>query len=272
MFDLPEVARYKLERPPLVQALVQVRFPVLAHLGTVTGIARLQDALSSHLPYMEPASSAMTVQVGPGGAAIEQGPQDGWQLSNDQGYRLVLTPGAANLVIDSAYQGVTPFAELLEHVLSVLAETEPIRRCDRIGARYLSKVTPRAEEAWTTWFKQELTGWAASGVLKAELEAAANRVQVRGNDSEYSDVFPAAPRGLITSGWFPAGSLISGLPPLIVQEPSFVVDFDFFSEGPQPFSASSLVRQYRALHDQMDRFFRWSLTTEGETYFGLEEK
>ena len=52
---------------------------------------------------------------------------------------------------------------------------------------------------------------------------------------------------------------------------AFLLDIDLFVEGPQPFDAEELSRQVTMLHDQIDRFFLWALTSIGEEYFGLEE-
>jgi len=56
-----------------------------------------------------------------------------------------------------------------------------------------------------------------------------------------------------------------------VASAAFLLDVDLFVEGHQPLDAEELARQLTVLHDQIDRFFRWSLTLAGEEYFGLEE-
>ncbi|MFD9259205.1 TIGR04255 family protein [Streptomyces sp. NPDC059538] len=263
-----------MSHPPLVQALVQVRYPVIASLGTVAGVATLQSKLIERLPYMEPVSSSMSVQVGRSGAVVEPGPADGWQLSDDEGHKLLLTPGAANLVVDHRYRGVKDFSNLLHFCLSGIAETEAVRRCTRIGVRYLSVAEPLPDNefSWMDWFRPEVQGWSSGSILNAKLETSANRVQIRGDvEGEFSE-FPSPAQGLITTGWFPADSVISGLPPVPLKAASFVLDFDFFVEGAQSFSADSLVSQFKVLHSQMDKFFHWSLTPKGFEHFGLEEK
>ena len=68
MFVLPEVPPYHLRRAPLVQALVQIRFPMLADLQSVDGIARLQDRLGDRFPYLNQRSQqqlALQFQIGP---------------------------------------------------------------------------------------------------------------------------------------------------------------------------------------------------------------
>ena len=58
--------------------------------------------------------------------------------------------------------------------------------------------------------------------------------------------------------------------PVQPRGPAFLLDIDIFTEGPQPFEPDELTRQLTMLHDQIDRFFFWTLTDEGATYFGRE--
>jgi uncharacterized protein (TIGR04255 family) len=64
--------------------------------------------------------------------------------------------------------------------------------------------------------------------------------------------------------------MIPGVAPGPIENPAFLLDIDLFVEGHQPFDGEELARQVTLLHDQIDRFFRWSLTPAGEEYFGLE--
>ncbi len=52
MFGLDPAPRYRLTRPPLVEALGQVRFPVRAKLNTLDGVAPVQERLDEVFPYM----------------------------------------------------------------------------------------------------------------------------------------------------------------------------------------------------------------------------
>ena len=53
LFDLPVPPPYRLGNAPLVQALVQVRYPLVATLETLAGVAPIQAVLESNFPYME---------------------------------------------------------------------------------------------------------------------------------------------------------------------------------------------------------------------------
>jgi hypothetical protein len=54
MFGLDPAPRYRLSRPPLVQAFGQVKFSARAKLATMEGVAPIQDLLDPVFPYMSP--------------------------------------------------------------------------------------------------------------------------------------------------------------------------------------------------------------------------
>jgi uncharacterized protein (TIGR04255 family) len=272
VFDLPDAPSYHLAQAPLAQALVQVRHPVVAHLSTTAGISELQERFKSRLPYMTPYSSQIALQITPLGVSPQPGTPDGWEFSSDDGHRLVISPGATSLVADSQYRNAAVFADLFCFAMQTLESVEGLRRCDRIGVRYLSIATPppENERMWAEWFRPELTGWPVSSINASRLDAAITRTQLTGSTTGGFADFPAEPQAVIASGWYPTGTLISGIPPVSPPQSSFVLDLDLFVTSPQPFSADILTSQFRALHGQIDRFFYWSLSERGREYFGLE--
>ncbi|MGH9056562.1 MAG: TIGR04255 family protein [Acidimicrobiales bacterium] len=274
MFRLNLPGRYHLARAPLAQALVQVRFPMIARLQTAEGIAPVQERLRDRYPYMKPRTE-ITVQAltGPGGQppAITGGVL--YELADDDGRIVTIGGGSAALSVGAVYEGVDEFAERMQEVLTVLAEEARVPRCDRLGARYLTVVAlpPGRETEWKDWFRRELTGWAASEVIDDEtvLEAGLSQVSLRA-PAAGSFTGPAEIRANVQHGLVPAGSGIPGNPPITTDAPSYIISLDVFCEAPQPFDAAGLRRQLEDLHHEIDAFFRWSLTREGEEYFGFE--
>ncbi|MCL5047517.1 MAG: hypothetical protein M1374_01785 [Firmicutes bacterium] len=51
---------------------------------------------------------------------------------------------------------------------------------------------------------------------------------------------------------------------------AYLLDIDVFTEESQSFEPAQLTKQPATLHDQIDRFFYWSLTDNGAAYFGRE--
>ena len=70
-------------------------------------------------------------------------------------------------------------------------------------------------------------------------------------------------------GAVPANTELPGIPPLRIAEPSYFLDLDVYSVGPQPFEPAAILEQFSIFHRQIDRFFYWSLTEEGLEHFGI---
>lgn len=273
MFRLEVPRRYRLTRAPLAQALVQVRFPLIARLQTPEGIAPVQDRLRSRYPYMAQRQEVALQLVPPPatpGAAVVGGLA--WELTDDDGRLVVISTGTATLVVGSAYEGVEDFTERFLEVLNVLKSEADVPRCDRLGTRYLSvaDTVPGAEGGWKAWFRPELTGWVASDVLDGatRAEVALSQVQLRGASSTTAGSHVL---GSVQHGFVPPGSTIPGLPPVTTSAASYILSIDLAVDVPQPFEPPALRGQFEALHAEIDAFFRWSLAPGGEEHFGLEE-
>jgi uncharacterized protein (TIGR04255 family) len=275
VFELPGHPRYHLNRAPLVQALGQVRFPLISRLGNLDGIRPLQDRLEASFPFLERQDLAgVSIQIGPEAPPPEVETTTMWQLSNEEGTLLSVGPGIATLSASRAYEGVEWFAGFFRQLLDALEEAYEIRRCDRLGVRYLNTVeaVPGEPRAWRQMFRPELTGWMAVDILKegTRIENSISQMSLIAQPvDEFADA-PGEVRGVVRSGLVQAGTLLPGIPPVIVENESFLFDMDFFQQVQQSFRSDDLVSQFLAMHAQIDGFFRWSLTDEGASFFGLE--
>lgn len=277
LFNIPKVSRYRLHRPPLIQALVQVKFPLSAQFQTLAGVAPVQAGLEDFLPFMEQVQShRVSVGLGPGGADSYQSESSvSWRFSNGGNWSLLLEPTAATLSAGSDYQGIDDFADRFSHVLSALTDAAKFRRCDRIGVRYVNIIDlPLGmDREWTKWFRPELTGWSSSSFLEAatELVADINQSQFRAKPvGQFADA-PGGVQAIIHYGLIPPGTQVQLNPPRNLDQQSYVLDMDIFIQTGQEFRPDGLLEQLRMLHAQIDSFFRWSLTDEGAAYFGVEE-
>jgi uncharacterized protein (TIGR04255 family) len=277
VFDLPPTARYQLTRAPLAQALAQVRYPLQARLGTLTGIASVQERLAARYPYLgQQQIQSVEVQFSPESApAAAVGADVNFTFTSDDGHAIVVTPGSATLSAGAQYQGVEDFAERFRELLTVLEETSKMPRCERLGVRYLTVATtpPGDARAWTRWFRPELVGWAGTELLTADstVTSAINQVTFSTRPLGELAKFPVDVQAVIRHGLVPGGSALPGIPPVSVDQESYVLDSDVFVVAPQKWNVDTLSEQFSALHGQIDRFFRWTLTATGEEFFGLEE-
>jgi uncharacterized protein (TIGR04255 family) len=276
MFRLSPAPGYRLRRPPLKQALVDVRFPVRALLATVEGVAPIQQRLGELFPYLksQPVQQvSLTVSAGNPVAAGAQTAQT-WRFEDDSGWSLVLAPDGATLMIGPQYRQFREFSDRFNAVLDALSGGAGVRRADRLGVRYLNiaEFPPGDDHAWQRWFRPELIGWSGAEVLDPGVKLITNLTQTQLAVPPVGELSgpPVDVQAIIRHGVIPANTIVPGATPLQSQRPAFLVDIDVFVDAPQPFEPGELSRQITMFHDQIDRFFYWSMTEDGAEYFGRE--
>ena len=273
LFQFPQAPRYRLERAPLVQAIAQVRYPLIAKLESLSGIAPLQEELRAVFPYMEQeVAHEVSLVVGPAGPAAGASEASvTWKLTNDSGTQIVVSAGSASLSAGTSYTTVEAFSADFEHMLNALISVG-VPRCDRLGVRYLSLAEdlPGEDRSWRRWFKPELLGWAGTDVIEdGVLETSINQVMLRQPPTGDLSGPPADIQATVRHGAVPAQTQVPSTPPLHIAVPSYLIDVDVYSVGPQRFRPASILEQFEIFHQQIDRFFYWSLTEEGAEHFGM---
>jgi uncharacterized protein (TIGR04255 family) len=116
-------------------------------------------------------------------------------------------------------------------------------------------------------------GWIGGDVLtgRSSLLASISQTHISARPVGELAGPPSDVEAIIRHGLVPPGSTVPGVPPIPVEHPAFLLDLDLFVTGSQPLESDELTAQFRTLHAQIDRFFRWTLTPDGDSYFGLEE-
>lgn len=276
MFGLAPVPRYRLARPPLVQALGQVRFAARAKLATMDGIAPVQEQLDPVFPYMRAQQfQQVALLVGPAGAAASgTPPAQIWHFDDGQGWSADLSPDTATLTVGPQYGEFSEFSDRFEAVIRALSEAGGVTLTDRLGIRYvnIAELPPGDDDAWRSWIRPELTGWPATDAVAdgTQLVTTITQTQLTAPPTGELAGPEADIQAIVRHGLVPANTMVPGVLPSQPRGPAYLLDIDIFTEGPQPFVPEELSRQLTVLHGQIDRFFYWALTNEGAAYFGRE--
>jgi uncharacterized protein (TIGR04255 family) len=275
MFELGPVGQYTLARPPLAQALAQVRFPLLAKLQTFEGVAPLQEALLAKYPYMDKLSEAgLSISFGQAAAPLAE-QTTSWHFKDDDGRLLAVSSNAMTLSLSKQYKGFTDFKERFRDALTALKDTLSPSRCLQIGVRFFNVVEDIGDEEghWKKIFNNSIVGWPASQIVHGDtrLENSVSQIQLASPPVNELADFPADVQAVIRHGIAPAGSLVPGIPVIRLDDRGFFLDIDIFVATSQEFEIDEILSQFTAMHSQTDRFFRWALTGEGEKHFGLKE-
>jgi uncharacterized protein (TIGR04255 family) len=273
VLDTEHPRPFLLDRPPLIQAIAQVQFPQIARLSTLAGVAVIQDALLDVFPYMQQLDvQEITMTFGPAGANPQASSNKVTRFSADEGWSFEITAGSATLIAEaSGYTGVELFAERFGRCLQALAAVPGMRRCDRLGVRYVNAV-PILEgtENWFEWFQPELTGWTRPELLASDATVIATVTESRVNRHLSGSLsWASSVESIVRHGLIPKNSVIPLSQPRPLAHTSFLLDMDLYVSEAQVWEAALLVDQYRALHAEIEAFFYWSLTDSGKKEFGL---
>jgi uncharacterized protein (TIGR04255 family) len=276
MFQVATPQRYQLATPLLAQVLVQVRFPLVAHFQNLGGIASVQDRVRHLFPYLEQ-EHVQTISIVVNGVGGQPDTTPIWKFTGDDGWTMILEPGAATLFTADGYQGYEDFAAKLAIMLDALHSTGRVARCDRLGIRFvnIAEPLPGDEKAWLRWFRSELIGWIGANILtpQTRLGSSITQTQLVVPTLGETASTPANVQAVIRHGVLPTGTgipLEGGIARQLEQE-SYVLDMDFFVQAVQRFDTEALLRQLEAMHAQMDTLFFWSLSDDGKRELGVAE-
>jgi uncharacterized protein (TIGR04255 family) len=252
---------YRMDRAPLVRAVVQVGFAPAAHLATADGLAALQDELGDGFALQGQAQQALQISIGQP-AVIPQR----HVFVNEQGYTLAVTAQDFTLSIDQRYKSRDEFGAMLERVSAVIGAAGKVKQINRIGVRYINAL-PTTMENFARWFKPEFTGWGAGMILDPKTQRAwVLMTQLSGGEDEIVD------SGVIRYGFLPGGVGQDVTSTEAATQPSFVADIDMASGIQRPFDAQALATLFQEINHVIASFFAHTLTDVGREQFGLKPK
>ena len=250
----PPVAEIPLERAPLVLVVAQVRFPTVASIAEDQAfIAPFQERLRDAYPVLRPEQQAQ-LMLGPEGP-VQQSTGRLWRFEQHNGpWSVTLTPDFVALST-SSYTSHQDFLDRLAATLNALEEWLKPAVCDRLGVRYVDRITDaRLLEGLGSLLRPEVLG-------AASIETGDENV-VR-QHSLVDSAFRHTDGSELRARWgtLPANSTFDPAIPAI-SEVSWVLDLDMSTTAPEDFSASALARRAQVFAEHIYRFFLWAVTDE----------
>jgi len=250
------VERVPLSPNPLVQVVVQVRFPPVLSVSDQRFVAPFQEAIRSHYPLIRREAQRQVAPGPDGQLAISESAlwhltdtDDTWQVSLSQDFISLTTTAYCDR------------SDLLERIGLVLDATEahikPVL-AERVGTRYTDRLDdPLLLERLDDLVRPELLGLSGTplgnGSLAGQLSQAdftTGSVHLRGR-----------------WGQLPAGATHD---PAIAAtaNSSWVLDLDAYRSDTTPFAAKPLVDEISTAIDIIYGFFRWVVSDEFLTAHG----
>jgi uncharacterized protein (TIGR04255 family) len=188
-------------------------------------------------------------------------PERLWQLHDKPSeWTIALTTGFVTLST-TAYSSRTAFCERFAEVLQVLQSAADPVIYDRLGLRYVNRISGPALDDLETLVRPE--------VLGGRVVPLAGTVELMHSlcDTQFVD---GPVRQQVRWGSLPSNS--SHDPSIQAAEgPSWILDMDTFTDVGGDFVVHDIAGLVKDFADRAYRFFRWSVTAEGLRSFGGKE-
>jgi len=253
----PLPAEVPLKDAPLVRVIAQLRFPEILSVEQRDFVAPFQEAIRSRYPVLRQ-EQTQGIMLGPAGVTPVK-PQIAWRFSDTAGHwRVSLTPTFLALET-TQYASRSDFLARLRAVTEALAEHVEPGQLDRLGVRYIDRITGSAVDELAKLVRSEVRG--ISGTIAATHAAHALSESV----FELADA-----RVLARWGRLPAGATVDPAAIEPAQDKSWILDLDMFSAAPMPFDVDRVVVEAQRYAERIYTIFRWAVTDEFLKRYGGE--
>lgn len=250
----PPPAEVLLANAPLIRVIAQVRFPVVASIEKRDFIAGFQEAIRRDYPVLRP-EQIPSVVFGPQGVMDERSTA-AWRFhAPSTDWRVTLAADFLALET-SRYTSREDFLDRFRSVLEALEVNVDPKVVDRLGVRYIDRITGADLNDLPVLVRPEVSGILATPLAEHLLHALSENVFVLPDHD-----------GLVRTRWGlqPTGGTVDPGAVESIDEPSWLLDIDAFQSFPESSRAlevEPLVERARAFTERIYSIFRWVVTDE----------
>lgn len=243
-----------LAHAPLTRVIAQVRFPELLSIGQEGFVAPFQKDIEDIYPILRQEPISPAIQVG---SQIIQAPRIAWRFYDESTHwRATLTSDFLALET-TRYESRTDFLHRLEVLTNALITHMRPKLIDRLGIRYIDRLSGDAVQKISTLFRPEV-----SGVCGTDLNKYTRLTMTE-------SLLELPQEQIITRwGYVPEGGTydLAGVEPR--PETTWVLDLDMFSSGPIGIDAETVRAKAQSYSERLYSIFRWAVTEEFLAYYG----
>jgi uncharacterized protein (TIGR04255 family) len=257
----PAVREVDLPRAPLVYVLAQARFERVASVSNETFIAAFQEAIRDVYPVMRKEQQAAVLLGSDGRVVPDETSNVVWRFDQEpEQLQLTLTPDAITVATNS-YTGRRDLITALRDALNAAAAHLRVRYCQRLGVRYINRVTgDQLLARLPDLLRPEVLGPThlnpgESGVELAHLLSDA--VYRLLDDADFHARWGIVPPKLM---------LDLAVAPSDVR--SWILDLDHYTTRQEAFDPAALSAKAEVMCERIYRFFRWAVTDEFLAEYG----
>lgn len=248
----PSPAEVPLPEAPLVRVIAQVRFPLVASVEKQDFIAPFQEAIRDEYPVLRP-EQTRSVILGPKGGPVEMRSNVMWRF-HDAGsvWRVTLTTDFLALET-TRYTSRDDFFDRLRRVLEALVEHIDPNVIDRLGIRYIDRVTGKNLKELSQLVRPEVCGVLSTPLASHAIHSISETLFSLPEDA-----------GQVMGRWglVPAHGTIDPAAVDPIDEPSWLLDIDAFQAESREFDVGAVLQQTRTFAERIYSVFRWAVTDE----------
>jgi uncharacterized protein (TIGR04255 family) len=245
----PLPAEIPLKNAPLVRVIAQLRFPEILSVEQRDFVAPFQEAIRTKYPVLRQ-EQTQGILVGPAGLAPARS-QTAWRFGDTDGHwRVSLTPEFLALET-TKYVSRSDFLARLKAVATALDEHIEPAQVDRLGVRYIDRITAAAVDDIAKLVRAEVRGITGTNAATHAAHALSETM------FEVADA-----RFLARWGFLPPGATVDPAAIEPATEKSWLLDLDMFSATPMPFAVDQIVERAQGYAERIYTVFRWAVTDE----------
>ena len=258
------IVEVPLPRAPLARVITQIRFPTILAIRNPDKVAVVQETLRDIYPHLNQVQAHRIDPTAGEPPNIRQ--EFFWRFADrERNPRWQTSLGVDFVALDTSdYVSRRDFLCRLQAVVAAVESAFGPAEVRRLGVRYIARLTGEAVERVDELFQPEILG-------------------IMRSDADTPPVLGDSVIHLINEAQFLArdGSRIQGrwgkLPPDAthdpnsldpIGEPSWVLDLDMFSTGPQPFASDDLLNTATDFAQCLYWLFRRMVTDEFLRFYG----
>ncbi|MEQ1568212.1 MAG: TIGR04255 family protein [Myxococcota bacterium] len=251
----PLPAEVPLKDAPLVRVIAQLRFPEILSVEQRDFVAPFQEAIRAKYPVLRQ-EQTQGILLGPAVLAPAR-PQIAWRFGDTDGHwRVSLTPEFLALET-TKYLSRSDLLGRLKEVATALDEHIKPAQVDRLGVRYIDRITGSAVDDIARLVRAEVRG--ITGTVAATHASHALSESMFAVDDA---------RVLARWGFLPPGATVDPAAIEPATEKSWLLDLDMFSATPTPFVVDRVVERAQRYAERIYTVFRWAMTDEFLVRYG----
>ena len=244
-------AEVPLPNAPLVRVIVQVRFPSILSIEKRDFVAPFQEVIRKSYPVLR-VEQTRGIVLGPDGPAHLL-PNVTWRFTSvDEQWRVSLATDFV-AIETTAYESRSNLLDRFEEVVGSLESNVGPQMVDRLGVRYIDRITGSSVDDIDRLVRPEMLGVAGTAAGKlANLSI-----------SEALFDLPTRPAQMRARwGLLPKGGTVDPAAIEPIDERSWILDLDIFSLDSRSFDSARLLSDTRFFAERGYSFFRWAVTEE----------